>query len=38
VKPAVVTVSVTAGQNARILIVNLGERAESGVVQVTLTR
>jgi hypothetical protein len=38
VKPAVVTFSVTAGQNARILIVNLGERAESGVVQVTLTR
>ena len=38
VKPAVVTFNVAAAQNARLLILNLGERAESGVVQVTLTR
>ena len=38
VKPAVVTFNVSAAQNARILILNLGERQESGVVQVTLTR
>jgi hypothetical protein len=38
VKPAVVTFSVPAAQDARALVGNLGPTPESGVVQVTLTR
>lgn len=38
VKPAVVTFNVSAAQNARILLANLGPTGESGVVHITLTR
>jgi hypothetical protein len=38
IKPGVINFNVTAAQNARIVVVNLGPAGESGVVQVTLTR
>ena len=38
VKPKVISFDVTAAQNARILVANLGPTGESGVVQITLTR
>jgi hypothetical protein len=38
VKPKVITFNVTAAQNARLLLANLGPTGESGVVQITLTR
>jgi hypothetical protein len=34
----VITFNVTAAQNARLLLANLGPTGESGVVQITLTR
>lgn len=37
-KPGVITFNVTAAQNARLLLANLGPTGESGVVQITLTR